>query len=145
MLQGRASCLSAWRKHHFVLNLSCWGKCHQGRSQLAPGQHHALAGGRRGSGGRGEVGDFCSPHRNTVQRVAPLRVLVSSPQYLPSPLFPSVTVCTLIYMADKLAELVWDFFPFVGGKTPPVEETVPLLHLSVISKQAVWIKIIFLS
>jgi len=85
----------------------------------------------------GEAGDFCFPHRSTLQSVAPPRVLVSSPRYLPSPFSPCLTVCVLIYVADKIVELVWDFFPFVGGKTPPVEERAPLLHLRVVSKGAV--------
>lgn len=72
------------------------------------------------AGAVGEVGGFCSSHRNTLQRVAPLRVLVSSPRYLPAPLSPSVIASMLVYVADKLVESVWDFFPFVG-KTPPVE------------------------
>lgn len=92
----------------------------------------------------GEWGDFCSPHRNTLQRVSPLRVLVSSSWYLPFPLSPLVIVCTLVYVADKLVELIWDFFLLLEVM-PAVEDRAPLLYLNVISKGTVWIKMIFLS
>jgi len=39
-----------------------------------------------------------------------LRMPLSLPQNLPSPLAPSVITCMIIYRTNKLAELVWDFF-----------------------------------
>lgn len=49
----------------------------------------------------GKVGDFTGS--------GTLRTFVSSPQYLPSPLSPSVIISMLI-RTNQLVELVWDFF-----------------------------------
>lgn len=69
-----------------------------------PGQHHALTGDKRGSGGRG--GEFLLSLQEYTVLVSYLRVLVYSSGYLPSPLSPLVIVCTLIYTADKRINLV---------------------------------------
>lgn len=58
--------------------------------------------------------------------MSPLRVLVSSSWYLPSPLSPLVIVCTLAYVADKLVELIWDFFPSIGGNASSGKQGSPL-------------------
>lgn len=130
-LKERALLLSVWRKHHFVPNLSCWGKCHQGRSQ-----HPKVA--------------LCSGwgQKREWWWISALPTRIPCKGYHPwgclSPhlgtcalLFPLTSpTSTLTYVADKLVELVW-IFSFCWRKCHQWERGFPSYILCDIEKSCV--------
>lgn len=114
-LKERVFFLSVWRKHHFVLNSSCQGECHQGMSQ------HSKAAPCSGWGQKRESWKWCGlpfsqeyPEGGVILEGVFLLILVPV-------LFSFPFACTLTYVADKL---VW-VFSFCWRKC----HQFPLLHL----------------
>lgn len=132
---GNKAISCSLNKGCFVLNLSCCGKCYQSRWHPEPAPCSGLGQQRE---------QWWRFHRPTLQVVAhwgcPSPCLRTFPLLLPLQL-------SRAWLSTGLTNwLSWfGIFFSIGNKMPPVEERAPLLHLSVISRGAVQIEMIFLS